>query len=160
MLRTGLQLDVIVEDIGVLDAQHALPGIGGELREASGLVGPGVPQHRRACAAAAQLDTPLPGWVDDAQLCRGIQVDTVGFAAKAQCAALLALQPVVQGVYIAAARQPLDVHLANVADREVAVQRLAQRQWRAAEVAAAELKAEVLIEADAQVQFGGVRPAW
>ena len=43
MALAGLQHDPVAEHVGGLDAEHALPGVIGELRQAPGLVDPRVP---------------------------------------------------------------------------------------------------------------------
>src|SRR3990167_10006910 len=77
---------------------------------------------------------------------------------EAQGVALLPFQPVVQGVDVAAAPQSLDAYLANIADGEVAVQGLAEGQGRVAEVACLKFEVQLLVEADAQLQLGGMWP--
>ena len=104
-------------------------------------------------------DAPLPERVEDAELRWGVQVDAVGFAGEAEGGLLHALLPVLQGFDIATAAQSFDLHLMDIADREIAVQRLADGQGRVAEVAVAQLQVQLVVEANAQFQLDRMGPA-
>ena len=89
---------------------------------------------------------------------RHVQVDAVGLAGEAQFALLAFFLPVLQRFDVAAAVQAAHGHLADIADGEVAVQCLAQRQRRRAEVVAGQVEVQAFVEADVQLDAGRVRP--
>lgn len=151
MTGAWCQLHKIVPDIRRLYAQHALPAIVGHVDQLGGAVGPGVPDDGRARATAAQQDATVPGRVDNAQLLRRLQVDTVGFPGKTQVTLLVALLPVGQRLDVVQPGHALDPNLTYITDSEVAVQRLADGDRVATQVFAAQGQAELLAHDDAQV---------
>ncbi|MNP08906.1 hypothetical protein D3C76_1009930 [compost metagenome] len=109
--------------------------------------------------AGLDVDAAIPLRIANHQRPVEAEVDAVGLAGETHHAVLLALFPVLQRLDVARALQALDAYLADVADGEVGVQRLADRQRLVAEVAGGQFQLQVLAEAHRQAQLGGMRPA-
>ena len=71
---------------------------------------------------------------------------------------LQARLPVFQGFDVAAAVQAFHLDLVDIADREVTVQGLAEKQRMGAVIVAGQAQMQALVEADQQAQFHGVGP--
>src|SRR5690606_58680 len=160
MAGARVQQHPVVHGVCGFVAGHALPGIIGELRQALGLVDPGIPQDRRTRTPGLQGNPPVQLRVAQVQRRRQVQVDAVGLACEPQVTLLLALLPVLQGVDIAAAVQPFHRDLMDIADGEIAVQRLADGHGPIAQVTAGETDVQALVEADLQLHLYPVRPPW
>src|SRR5690606_35642539 len=105
------------------------------------------------------MHATAPLRIAEGQLRGRSQVDAIGFTAESYRAMLPAFLPVFQGFDVAAAVQPLDLHLTDIADREIAVQRLTEKQRVIAVVVTGQAQMQALVETDQQAQLNGFGPA-
>src|SRR5688572_6093037 len=80
----GRERDSLIAGVGRLDAEHALPFFGTEIRESRSLFCPGIPNDRGRRTCLRDVDLPLQSWIaqDASALC--VDIDAVGFTGELQ----------------------------------------------------------------------------
>ena len=131
--------DAIVGNITAFNTQHILKSRIIHIGQTRRLVLPRIPDH--SAGAVLGLDQQLSASKRIAQqvFATGIQINAVALAVKAQRTLLLQVLHTAQLIDVAAAIQAGNLHLADIADREVAVKRVAHAEWSRIEIHHAEI---------------------